>query len=179
MQADGVGSYVSRIADVRAAIESRIAIEYLSPASTPGHADAIFLTYDWCHIRDHEQRRAICRKSEKCKYRIAAIISHNPLKSIRLAVALMQGRLGNIKAIEIADDALDAGVERVFDRRPIEVAVVIPLALLRELAAHEQKLLPWMGPHEAEIGAQVSKPLPAIAAHLADQRAFSIDDFIV
>ena len=67
----------------------------------------------------------------------------------------------------------------IVERRPIEIAIVIPLALLREFAAHEQQLLAGMRPHEAEIGAQIGEALPAVAGHLADQRAFAVHDLVV
>ena len=56
---------------------------------------------------------------------------------------------------------------------------MIPLALLAELAAHEQKLLAGMSPHEAEIGAQVGEVLPAVARHLADQRALAVHHLVM
>src|SRR3546814_14654828 len=62
---------------------------------------------------------------------------------------------------------------------PVERAVVVPLPLLAELAAHEQQLLARMGPHEGVAGAQVGELLPAVARHLAEQRALAVDDFVV
>ena len=39
--------------------------------------------------------------------------------------------------------------------------------------------LPGCAPHEAQIGAQIGKTLPAVARHFADQRSFAVDDFVV
>src|SRR3546814_10577715 len=36
-----------------------------------------------------------------------------------------------------------------------------------------------MGPHEGVAGAQVGELLPAVARHLAEQRALAVDDFVV
>ena len=55
--------------------------------------------------------------------------------------------------VQIADQALHAFVIAVGQQMPVETAIVIPFALLAEFAAHEQKLLAGMAPHEAEIGA--------------------------
>ena len=68
---------------------------------------------------------------------------------------------------------------RIAEQVPVERMVVVPFALLRELAAHEQQLLAGMRPHEAEIGAQVGELLPAVARHLAEQRALAVHHLVV
>ena len=55
----------------------------------------------------------------------------------------------------------------------------VPFACLPELLAHEQELLARMAPHEAVEGARVGEALPFVARHLANDRAFAVDDFIV
>jgi len=65
---------------------------------------------------------------------------------------------------------------RVVEQVPIELRVVVPFALLGELIAHEQQFLAWMGPHKAEIGAEIGKALPSVAGHFAEQRALAIHD---
>src|SRR6476661_4047363 len=107
------------------------------------------------------------------------IIAYHPLKSARLAVAAMQSRLGNVKAVQVAHQSLNAGMRRIVERGPIKLAIVAPFALLGKITAHEQQFLSRMTPHESKISAQVGKALPAIAGHLADQRPFPVDDFVV
>ena len=57
--------------------------------------------------------------------------------------------------------------------------IVIPLALLAELAAHEHQLLAGMAEHEAVIGAQIGKALPVVAGHAAEDRAFAVHDLVM
>ena len=54
-----------------------------------------------------------------------------------------------------------------------------PLAILAELAAHEQKFFPRLGKHVGKQQAQISKPLPLVSRHFADQRSLTVDDLIM
>ncbi len=81
--------------------------------------------------------------------------------------------------VEIAHQPLHALAHRLVQQMPVEAAIVIPLALLRELAAHEQELLARMRPHEPEIGAQIGEALPTVARHAADERALAVHHFVV
>ena len=49
---------------------------------------------------------------------------------------------------------------------PVERVVVVPLAPLGELAAHEQQLLARVRPHVGVERAQVRELLPVVARHL-------------
>ena len=62
---------------------------------------------------------------------------------------------------------------------PVERAIVIPLALLAEFAAHEHQLLAGMAEHERVVSAQIGKAPPIVAGHPAQYRALAVDDFIV
>src|SRR3984893_8398933 len=62
---------------------------------------------------------------------------------------------------------------------PVERKIVIPFALLAELATHEHQLLAGMSEHEAVIGAQVREALPVVARHPPQDRALAVDDFVV
>ncbi len=81
--------------------------------------------------------------------------------------------------VEVADEPLDPGVFRIFQQVPVQAVFVRPLALLRELAAHEKQLLAGVGPHETKVGAQVGEALPPIARHPADQRTLAVHDLVV
>src|SRR3712207_7210930 len=48
-------------------------------------------------------------------------------------------------------EVLHAAMVRVVQQVPVEARVVVPLALLGDLAAHEEQLLAGMPPHEAVI----------------------------
>ncbi len=91
----------------------------------------------------------------------------------------MQSRLLAVKAVQVADQVLHAGMARVIEQRPGQFAVVVPFVRLCELLTHEQQLLARMPPHEAEVGAQVGVFLPVVAGHLGQQRAFAVHHFVV
>ena len=77
-----------------------------------------------------------------------------------------------IEPVEVAHQPLDAAHDRGSSSRcQSSSASWFHSRPLGDLAAHEQQLLAGMRPHEAVIGAQVGELLPAIARHLADQRA--------
>ena len=91
----------------------------------------------------------------------------------------MQCGLDAIQAIQVLDQALHAQMQRMLERRPVELAIVIPFPVLAKLPAHEQQLLAGLRPHEAEIRAQVRKALPGIARHASNQRAFTVHDLVM
>ena len=65
---------------------------------------------------------------------------------------MQRGRVA-VEPVEVAHQQLYAAMYVVLEQVPIEALVVVPLRLLRELAAHEQQLLAGMAPHEPEISA--------------------------
>ena len=70
-------------------------------------------------------------------------------------------------------------MHRLVEQVPIERDVVVPFALLAELAAHEQQLLARMRPHPGEIGAKVGEALPGVARHLVEQRVFAVHHLVM
>jgi hypothetical protein len=91
----------------------------------------------------------------------------------------VQSRDTAIGFVEVAHEIAKAAMHGIVEQVPVEAVVVIPLALLAELAAHEQELLAGMPPHKGEVGAQVGQALPAIAGHLAEERALAVHDLVV
>ena len=84
-----------------------------------------------------------------------------------------------VDAVEVAHQVVDAAVLGVLEQPPVELARLRPLRLLAQLAAHEQQLLAGVGPHVGQVGAQVGQLLPAVAGHLAQQRALAVHDLVV
>src|SRR4029077_15353407 len=91
----------------------------------------------------------------------------------------MQRRQAPIDPVQVANEPPNAAMQRIFEKMPIQTAVMVPFALLAKLTAHEQQFLAWMAKHEAVIGAQVGKLLPAITRHPAQQRAFSVHNLVM
>ena len=94
-------------------------------------------------------------------------------------VALVQRRLGGVDAVQVLDEPLQPGVQRLVEQVPVEAAVVVPLASLAELAAHEHQLLAGVRVHVAVERAQRRRLLPVVAGHLAEHRALPVHDFVV
>src|ERR1700692_2443884 len=167
------------IADIGSAIKTGIAVEYLKPGPGERNADPVTVARHGRHVANDQDRRPVSRIADEGKNRIGAVVSYRPLKGGRPAVALIERWFRRIEAVEVADGALHPGMHGLFERAPIERAVMIPLPFLGELAAHEQQLLAGMGPHEAQIGAQIGKTLPAIARHFADKTPIPVDDLVM
>ncbi|MCY1401592.1 hypothetical protein D9M71_167130 [compost metagenome] len=91
----------------------------------------------------------------------------------------MQRRLFAVQAVEVGHQFLHPLVLGVLQQVPVQLLVMVPLAPLAELAAHEQQFLARMRPHETQVGPQVGEFLPAVAGHLVDQRVFAVHHFIV
>ena len=117
------------------------------------------------------------RSQAKTLLPASSVTTHS--KPAWIAVQLVQRRQRAIELVEIADQGLDAGVLLLLEQVPVERMIVIPFALLAELAAHEQQLLAGMAEHEAVIGAQVGKALPVVAGHAAEDRALAVHDFVM
>ena len=65
------------------------------------------------------------------------------------------------------------------EQMPVEASVVVPLASLPDLAAHEEKLLARVRPHVRVERAKVRKLLPLVTGHPAEQRTLSVHDLVV
>ena len=68
----------------------------------------------------------------------------DPLEATRVVVARMQRRAAAIERVEIAHETLHAGMPRFVEQSPVERLIMVPLAPLSELAAHEEQLAPRM-----------------------------------
>ena len=60
-----------------------------------------------------------------------------------------------------------AGVGRVVAQRPVEAALLAPLPVVGQLAAHEEQLLAGKRPHEREQRPHGGPLLPPVTGHLA------------
>ena len=102
--------------------------------------------------------------------RILDVLMVDPREALALVVALEERTGATIEMVEIAHEQFDAGMQTaiVAEQIPIEAAIVIPFAALRELVAHEEQLLAGMRVHVAVEQSHVGELLPAIARHLLE-----------
>ena len=170
----------SKIAHSGTAVNLGISVENLPPPSGPRQPDPIAVAGHRREIGHHDHRRILRFSiSRESHHGLVAIVDHDPAKAFRLAVARMQSRLRLVKPVQIPDKQLNPFMQRKFEKMEIEAAILVPLAALSELLAHEQKLLARMRPHEAVIGAKVRKLLPIVARHFVDQRSLAVHHFIM
>src|SRR5262249_2658003 len=156
-----------------------VAVQQLTPPTALRNSERVVRSWHGRKVADDENRRAAAWAAQKRDYARLGVVRVDPLEACGLEVDLVQRRLGPIERIERGHPPLDARVLGFVGERPVELRFVRPLAPLRELSAHEKELLARVAPHEAEEGAQVRKALPAIAWHLADERALAVHDFVV
>ncbi len=91
----------------------------------------------------------------------------------------MQRWFRGVRAVEIPDEAADPGVERAVEHVPVEARVVVPLASLAELGAHEHQLLARVRVHEPVQHAQGGRLLPVVSRQLSEHRALAVHDLVV
>src|ERR1700719_4501349 len=175
-----VGMHLSRIADAATAIFHRVGVDALAIAPWQWHPYPIVLARNWGEVADGDRDFVRIPAAPQIGYDAFCRVRHvDPVESFGLAIQTVQRRRAAVEMIEIAHQTPDPLVQRFAEQLPVEPDIVVPLALLSELAAHEQELLTGMAPHESEIGSQIGEALPAVARHLADQRALAVDHLVM
>src|SRR5271167_3204604 len=163
-----VGMNLSRVADAAAAILHRVGVDALAIAPRPWHPYPIVLAWNWGEVADDDRNFVWISAAPQIGHDAFSRVGHvDPVESLGLAIQTVQRRRAAVEMIEIAHQTPDPLVQRFAEQLPVEADIVVPLALLGEFAAHEQQLLAGVGPHECEIGSQISEALPAVARHLA------------
>src|SRR6266545_92751 len=169
--------YAPGVPQIASAIDVCIGIEHLAPEPCEGNSDAVVAIDLRGEVHHHQAAVVrVAPLAQPGKNTAFGIVHDQPFETCRLTVELVQRRRRSVQLIEVAHQALDAGMRWLFQKMPIERMVVPPLALLPELVAHEQELLARMTEHEPVIGAQVRKLLPAVARHAAEDRALAVYD---
>src|SRR4029453_18280509 len=110
---------------------------------------------------------------------LVGVVAIDPLEAVRPTIELVERGLGPIRRVEVAAPPLEAGGAGGAEQVPVEARLVIPLAPLAELAAHEEQLLAGQQPLVAEEQAQVRAALPVVAWHIAEQRSLSVHHLVV
>src|SRR5271168_4053806 len=121
-----------------AAVFARVRVDDFAPKSALRHPDHIIVPRERCEIAYHEQgcrtRGGLAQERDHAHLRVVGI---HPLKSFMREIDLMQRRLGAINTVQVADEALYAGMTRHVGDPPFEFAFMGPFAALRKLSAHE------------------------------------------
>src|SRR5690606_8568596 len=169
----------AEIALPAAAVLARVAVQELAPVAAAGHPDLVALPRHRGEVCDDERlapRRVPAQVRQHARLGIVAV---HPLEAARVEVALPERGLRPVDAVQVLHPAAHARVRRQLEQAPLEPRLVVPLAPLPELAAHEEQLLARMRVEKTEQATQIREPLPIVAWHLAEQRALSVDDLVM
>src|SRR6266516_1337815 len=180
---DGTARHRLAVEQAATAVAPGVAVEDLVVFAGLWHAETVAIArhrgkiarVDQCVLR-------ICTEAHKRDDAIVRIMWIYPGEARTIVIENVQRRLALVKLIQVAHKVEKLRVTWIAGRRdqmPIEALLVVPLAPLSELAAHKEQLLARMPPHIAIEGAQVGVPLPQIARHLVNHRAFDMHNFVV
>src|SRR5262249_28232617 len=138
---NGVGREPAQVADSAPAVDRRVAVEDLLPPPFAGHAERVAAPGHGSEVEDDEHLAAALAAAEGPQDPVLDVVAVDPLEPRGLAVELVEGPLLAVEPVEITDPLLDPGVGSPVRDVPVQASVVVPLALLAELPAHEQQLL--------------------------------------
>src|SRR5271155_5868769 len=176
----GVGMNLSGIADAATAILHRFGVDPLAIAPWQWYPYPIVLARNWGEVADDDRDFVRIPAAPQIGHDAFSRVRHiDPAEPLGLAIQTVQCRRAAVEMIEIAHQTPDPLVQRFAEQLPVEPDIVVPLAFLRELAAHKQQLLARVGPHESEISSKVSEALPLVARHLAYQRALAVHHLVM
>src|ERR1700722_6143855 len=107
------------IAHIGAAIGTGVAVERLAPETQIGQADTVAGAGLRGEIADDRNRRIALRAApQKGQYRLSVVVDHDPAKTVRFAIARIEGGRPAIKFIEIADPSLHALMRPIVEQPP-------------------------------------------------------------
>ena len=107
------------------------------------------------------------------------VVDIDPREASRVEIERVQCRLLPVELVQVRHPALHAGVRCVLEQMPVQARLVVPLAPLGDLRAHEQQLLAGLSIHVAIEQPQVGELLPVVARHLREHRTFAMHNFVV
>src|SRR3954464_15266167 len=168
------------VPDAAAGVVRRVRIQQLDPVAARGQADAIALAWNRREVRDaHDLALPVLREPHEREAVVHRVVRLEPAEAVAREVDLPERRLVAIDRVEVAHEIPHPAVIGVLEEPPRKLALIRPLPRRRELAAHEDQLLPGVRPHERVERAQVRELLPAVARHLREQRALAVHDLVV
>src|SRR3569833_1760586 len=172
------GLDAAEITVTRAAVLGGIAVEQLLPPAAARHTQAIIAAR---HRREiaHDQEHLVAVAAQKTQHALFPFVAAGPGETALIEILEMQRTLVAIAAVQVPHPIVHTLMQGILQHVPLEALVVIPLARLGEVVAHEQELLARMAVHVAVKRAQIGEALPFVARHLADQRTLAVHDLVV
>ncbi len=166
----------SLIAHVAAAVGVAVAVELFVPQALARHANAVVLANDRRKV-EHKDERAVPVEAAVGEDAVLAVVVRDPFEAVYLVVP--EGRRVLVEVVEVAEPLHQALVQRLVGEVPFQRPVVVPLAVLSELAAHKEQLLAGVAEHVGVEQPQVGCLLPVVARHFAPQGVFAVHHLVV
>lgn len=144
MAFDGIALDQSAVTGVTAVVMHGIGVEDFAPFTGLINAKAVMMTWNRRKVAGNDNLVARFIPAHKDKYRALMVVHHQPLKTVRIEVKLVQCFMVAVGQVQIADQPLHAVVPVVsaLQQMPVEAGIVVPLAPPGELVAHKQQFLP-------------------------------------
>src|SRR5690606_1167187 len=167
------------VADVRAAVEARVAVEDLAIVARAGDADPVVEPRHGSEAEAGDRDVAALASTQKGEKARLPVVEIDPFEAAPFEVDLMErGRLA-IHTVQVAHEAIDASVPIDLEEMPIDALVAIPFASLSELSALEEELLPRVRPLISKEEPEVREFLPRVSWHLVEEGPLAVHDFVM
>src|SRR5438067_1816045 len=164
-----VGMNFARVADAAAAILHCVGVYALAITAGLRHTYRLVLARNRGEVANDNGDFVRIPAPPQIGYDAFRSVRHvDPVESFGLAIQTVQCWRAAVEMIEIAHQTPNALVQRFAEQLPVEPDIVVPLALLAELAAHEHQLVHSAQKRDrVEVLApaeRVRDPLPRVAA---------------
>ena len=141
MPLDGLRLEAEAVADVGAAVEARVGVQHLDPLAGRRQSEPPAVAHDGREVGDADELpRAVLRDAREGEHVLGRRVRLEPAEAVGREVDLPERGLVAVDAVQVADERTHARVVGIVEQVPVERArLLAPLALLPELAAHEER----------------------------------------
>src|SRR5262249_11905546 len=120
------------------AVMLRVTVQALGPKPAKRNTHTVVFAGHGRKVAYHEHK--IVRSTplaQEADHAVISVVAIDPFEALGREVKFEQRWLSAIKRIQVANPALDTSVQGVLQDMPFQTFVMLPLALLTELGAHE------------------------------------------
>src|SRR5437764_295286 len=174
------GLLPTHVAHIGAAVVSGVRVHDFAIETGLRNAQTVAFADDRRGVDDGDDEVfSVFAAADEGKNTVVGVVGVDPFETVPIKLDLMEGGFGGVKAVEIADEPLDAAMGIVLEEMPVDAADFAPFITLGEFLPHEEKFFAWMsaliGVEQSEIG----ELLPHVAGHFVEKGVFAVDDFVV
>lgn len=170
----------AHVADVGAAVVGGVGVHDFAVVAGLRNAEAVTFADDGRSVDNgNDEVFGFFAAANEGKNAVIGVVGVDPFETVPIKLDLVEGGFAGVKAVEIADEALDPAMGVVLKQVPVKAARFAPFVTLSEFLAHEEQFLAWMS---ALIGAeqtQIGELLPHITGHFVKKGVFPVDNFVV